>query len=195
MNAGSPTKRYRMAAQVGIAWACAAAAALGTVYLVTLTLVNSWPDAVSTFQSLWYWIVPLLAGFALQVGLFAYSRRLARMGVSPHSSGVVASGGASAVSMVACCTHRIADVLPLMGLAGVAMFLSTYQTLFLLAGLLSNLVGIVFLLGEMAKHKLYDPQGVLLAPLLRFPVDRAKYPAAGLAGLVMTAAILLKLMA
>ena len=129
--------------------------------------------AWETYLALWYWMTPLVAGFALQVGLFGYSRTLARAGVSPHASGVVASGGTSAVSMVACCAHHLTDVLPLVGLAGVTLFLSSYQSLFLLAGVLSNAVGVTFLLGEMQKHRLYAPKGRLLAPLLRWPVRRA----------------------
>jgi hypothetical protein len=167
----------------------AAALALALLYGVTLSLLNGPVYAWETFLALWYWMVPLVAGFALQVGLFGYSRSLAHAGVSPHASGVVASGGASAVSMVACCAHHLADVLPLVGLAGVTLFLSGYQSLFLLAGVLSNVVGIAFLLGEVQKHRLYAQDGRLLAPLLRWPVRRAVPYLAGAAVLLMASAL------
>jgi hypothetical protein len=164
---------FKAAGRKGLRWGVAAALSLVLLYGVTLTLLNGAAYAWETFLALWYWMTPLVAGFALQVGLFGYSRSLAHAGVSPHASGVVASGGTSAVSMVACCAHHLTDVLPLVGLAGLTLFLSTYQSLFLLAGLLSNIVGIAFLLGEMQKHRLYAQGGRLLAPLLRLPVRKA----------------------
>ncbi|MBI4080995.1 MAG: hypothetical protein HY423_00150 [Candidatus Lambdaproteobacteria bacterium] len=173
----------------GWGWGMAAALALALLYGATLSLLNGPVYMWQTFLALWYWMVPLVAGFGLQVGLFGYSRALARAGVSPHASGVAASGGTSALAMVACCAHHLADVLPLVGLAGAALFLSSYQSLFLLAGVLSNGVGIAFLLGEMQKHRLYAQEGRLLAPLLRWPVRLAVPYLAGLALLVMAVAI------
>ncbi len=161
------------ARRAGWRWAGAAALLLALLYGVTLSLLNGAAYAWETYLALWYWMTPLVAGFALQVGLFGYSRSLAHAGVSPHASGVAASGGVSAASMVACCAHHLADVLPLVGLAGVTLFLSSYQSLFLLAGVLSNAVGSTFLLGEMQKHRLYASDGRVLAPLLRWPVRRA----------------------
>jgi len=164
---------FLRARRAGGSWGIAAATVLALLYGVTLSLLNGAAYAWETYLALWYWMTPLVVGFALQVGLFGYSRTLARAGVSPHASGVMASGGASAASMVACCAHHLTDVLPLVGLAGVTLFISSYQSLFLLAGVLSNVVGIAFLLGEMQKHRLYAPDGRLLSPLLRWPVRRA----------------------
>jgi hypothetical protein len=177
------------ARRTGRRWGIAAAIALALLYGVTLSLLNGVAYAWENFSALWYWMVPLLVGFALQVGLFGYSRTLARAGVSPHATGVMASGGTSAVSMVACCAHHLADGLPLVGLAGVTLFLSSYQSLFLLGGVLSNGVGTLFLLGEMQKHGLYAQDGALLAPLMRWPLRRALPYVAGAAALLMTYAI------
>ena len=185
-GASAPFLRAR---RTGWRWGIAAALALALLYGVTLSLLNGAAYALDTFLALWYWMTPLVAGFALQVGLFGYSRSLAHAGVSPHASGVVASGGASAVSMVACCAHHLTDVLPLVGLAGVTLFLSGYQSLFLLAGVLSNVVGIAFLLGEMQRHHLYAPDGGMLAALLRWPVRGAVPYLAGSAVLIMAIAI------
>jgi hypothetical protein len=185
---GDPAPFVR-ARRTGVRWGIGAALALALTYAVTLSALNGAAFAWDTFAALWYWMVPLVLGFALQVGLFGYSRALARAGVSPHASGVVASGGASAVSMVACCAHHLTDVLPLVGLAGVTLFLSSYQSLFLLAGVLSNLLGMLFLLSEMQKHHLYAPEGGLLAPLLRWPLRRALPYAAGASALLMAFAV------
>ena len=177
--------QFRAARRAGWRWGLLAACALGLLYGLTLSLANSPGYALDTFLALWYWMTPLVAGFALQVGLIAHGRFLAKAGVSPHASGVVASGGASALSMVACCAHHLADVLPLVGLAGAALFLSGYQVLFLLAGVLSNVVGITYLLGEIGRHRLYAPQGRVLAPLLRMPVRGAVPYVTGTAILIM----------
>ncbi len=48
--------------------------------------------------------------------------------------------------MAACCAHHLADVLPLLGLSGVAIFLVRYQLFFIIAGVLSNVVGITITL-------------------------------------------------
>jgi hypothetical protein len=189
-DAGQPAVApFAAARRTAWVWGLAATLGLMLLYAVTLSAVSGAAYAWDTFLSLWYWIVPLAAGFGLQVGLFGYSRSLARAGVTLHRSGVVASGGASAVSMVMCCTHRLADVLPLVGLAGLALFLSSYLTLFMLAGVLSNFVGTVFLLGEMQKHGLFDPNGRVLSPLLRLPVRPALPWLAGGAVLVQAVAI------
>jgi hypothetical protein len=84
------------------------------------------------------------------------------------------------MSMVACCAHHLADVLPLMGLAGVAVFVASYQSLFLLAGVLSNLVGLLYVLGTIRRHGLHPRRSTMLSLVARWPVDRA-IPAAVIA--------------
>jgi hypothetical protein len=56
--------------------------------------------------------------------------------------------------------------------------LTAYQTLFLLLGLLSNVVGLVYILGLLHRHGLFPEQGGLLARTVRGPVDRAFLPVA-----------------
>lgn len=75
--------------------------------------------------------------------------------------------------MIACCAHHLTDVLPVVGLAGAAMFLAAYQSLFLLLGVLSNLVGTVYLLGLIRRHGLFPRDASLLSRSVRWPVDRA----------------------
>ena len=106
------------------------------------------PTSSTSLGRLWFWMVPLVLGFSLQVGLFVYARRAARARhATAHAHGVVASGGASTVSMVACCAHHLTEVLPVLGFAGAATVLATYQSVFLLAGVLANLGGLVYVLG------------------------------------------------
>jgi hypothetical protein len=137
------------------------------VYVSVLVVANSVEHAVTEFARLWYWMVPIIVGFGLQLGLFAYARGAASERSTTSARGVVGSGGTSTLSMVACCAHHLTDVLPLIGLAGAAVFLTAYQGVFLLLGLLSNVVGIVYLLGVLRQHGLFPGEGSWLSTAVR----------------------------
>jgi hypothetical protein len=183
----SQHRRFRSRAA---GWGVLTGSLLVGLYGATLAVANSPAYLVEEFLRLWFWIAPLVLGFSLQVGLFVYARAAARAGrARAPAHGIVASGGATTVSMVACCAHHIADVLPVIGLAGAATLLATYQGVLLLVGVLSNLVGIIYVLGLLREHGLYPSRASLLSLALRWPVDRALGPAIGLA-LVVVAAVL-----
>jgi hypothetical protein len=192
MNQAKRAIDYRKAMKRSVLWGVLAGLGIGLVYLIIVSAVNSFEAAVSTFLSLWYWMVPIVVGFGLQVALFTYGRGLAKAGAAPHASGVMASGGTSAVSMIACCSHYLSNVLPLLGLTGLSLILSNYQGLFLMAGLLSNLVGIAYLLGVMGQHRLYDTEGKGLALLLRWPIHRFVPYVAAVAAAILLIAIYLE---
>jgi hypothetical protein len=163
-------------------WGALAGSLLVGLYAGTLALTNSLEHLVEEFLRLWFLMTPLVLGFSLQVGLFAYARRASRAGRAPaHAHGIVASGGASTVSMVACCAHHLAEALPLIGLAGAATLLVAYQNLFLLLGILSNLVGLVYVLGLLRRMGRFPARTSLLSLALRWRVDRALGPAFALA--------------
>lgn len=131
-----------------VGWGALAGALVVGVYVGTLAVANSLEHLREDVLRLWPWMAPLVVGFSTQVGLFAYARSGLCGGRStPHARGVVASGGASTASMVACCAHHLTDVLPVVGFAGAATLLATYQSAFLLLGVLSNFVGLVYVLG------------------------------------------------
>jgi hypothetical protein len=174
----------------GLAWGSAAGIVLIAVYVGTLGLANSFPHVFDELSRLWFWMAPLVLGFSIQVGLFAYARRAARAKDSAaHAHAVVASGGASTVSMVACCAHHLTDVLPVVGLAGAVSVLATYQSVFLLTGVLANLVGLVYVLGLLRRHRLFPERASLLSRLMRLPFDRALIPAVVLAVVVFVAVV------
>jgi hypothetical protein len=175
----------------GAVWAALAGSLLVGVYAGTLAVANSFEHVLDEFLRLWFWMVPLVIGFSLQVGLFVYARGAARARHSTaHAHGVVACGGASTLSMVACCAHHLTDVLPIIGFAGAVTLLATYQDMFLLLGVLSNLVGLVYVLGLLRRHGLSPSRRSLLSLALRWPVDRALLPTVALAAAVFVAALL-----
>lgn len=131
-----------------------AAALLLMVYLGIITLAEGFEHALSQTSDLWYWVMALAIGFGVQAGLFSFIRQSTRRRRAGTTASVGASGGVSAGSMVACCAHHLSDVLPFLGLAGLATFLTSYQTFFIVAGVLSNVVGITIMLDTIQRHGL-----------------------------------------
>ncbi len=75
--------------------------ALVAVYIAVLGFANSLQHVASEFLRLWFWIVPLLLGFVAQIALFAYARGATKGRGGLPASGVVGSGVANTVSMLA----------------------------------------------------------------------------------------------
>ncbi len=130
------------------------AALLILIYLGLIALAQDWTHALEQTASLWYWVVALAGGFGIQAGLFSFIRQGIRERKAAVTGSVAASGGVSAGSMAACCAHHLADVLPLLGLSGVAIFLVRYQLFFIVAGVLSNIIGITIMLETIQRHGL-----------------------------------------
>ncbi|MBR9707307.1 MAG: hypothetical protein GOV15_02625, partial [Candidatus Diapherotrites archaeon] len=122
-----------------------------------VSLAQSFDHAVQQFTDLWFLMLPLLVGFGVQVGLFSYMRGVAK--TREATASVAAAGSMSTASMVACCAHHLTDILPIIGLSGAMIFLTEYQSFFLVLGILSNLVGVTFLLSVMKTHSLYNKRG------------------------------------
>ena len=123
----------------------AGAVALLVFYFLLLALLSgSWWHPIDDLLEFKYWIGALLAGFGVQMGLYHHIRSVARLKGSGGKA-AAAGTGASTTAMIACCAHHLADVLPIIGLAGVALFLSEYKAAFMAIGILSNLVGIIIM--------------------------------------------------
>jgi YHS domain-containing protein len=122
------------------------AAGLISFYFVLVALLSgSWQHPLDELLALKYWIGPLIVGFGIQVGLFYYIRKV--MYLKGHGGRAAAAGtSTSTVAMVACCAHHLTDVLPVIGLAGLSLFLSEYKTVFIALGIVSNAAGIVIML-------------------------------------------------
>jgi hypothetical protein len=154
-----------------------AGTALLSIYFLILTVANSFTHAIEQFQDMWYWIFLLVAGFGVQVGLFTYMRAVIRLkkdsGVA--TSTVAAAGGISTTSMVACCAHHVTDVLPILGVSAAAVFLNQYQNVFIIVGVLSNLIGITVMLRIIQKHDLYAADQKMLAFFMKLNMNRSLY--------------------
>jgi YHS domain-containing protein len=128
-----------------------AAGALGALgllifYLGMITLAQGWEHATAQLLDDRNFITAIVLGFGTQVGLYTYLR-----GLHAHTvvGGVAASTGTSTAAMLACCAHHLADVLPIVGVAGAAVFLNTYKTPLLWLSIAMNLAGVAYLLWKI----------------------------------------------
>jgi len=128
--------------------------ALLVIYFGIVSFANSFDHALTVFGNLWYWIALLTIGFGFQVGLYVYVRQTIKNGTKGATAEVATAGGISTGSMIACCAHHVTDLLPILGLGAAAMFLTQFQTSFILLGVFSNLVGITMMLHIIGKHNL-----------------------------------------
>jgi hypothetical protein len=140
-------------------------AAVGMVsfYLGLITLTSDWYYAKTQFDDFRWWILSLSAGFGTQAGLFFHLRRLSRARLKVARSTVTASGGLSTMAMALCCSHYLATFLPVVGLPFLSAALSgvgQYQVEFFLLGLVSNTLGIGYMLPLIAKGKAIPAGGV-----------------------------------
>ncbi|HIH19908.1 TPA: hypothetical protein HA244_01430 [Candidatus Micrarchaeota archaeon] len=137
------------------------AGALGGLFLLAIffglmLLTNPLSMALVEFKRLLPWIAALVTGFSIQVYLYAFLKKsiLEKAALNKATTGLAASGGMSTGAMVACCAHHFTDVLPFLGFAAAAAFLSQYQEVFLLIGVLSNAIGIIMMLGVFKRMKI-----------------------------------------
>ncbi|MEM2889411.1 MAG: hypothetical protein QXM52_02985 [Candidatus Bathyarchaeia archaeon] len=141
-------------------------------YFSIVGTLESFDHAVAEFLSISYLLIPLIVGFGVQVSLFSYSRSLSKA-MRQGSVSVTTSGGLSTASMIACCAHHLTDVVPFIGITALTLFLTAYQIVFIIIGLLSNIVGVLTILAFMQKHKLYNPRG-FLANLMQLNIAKTR---------------------
>ncbi len=137
--AGSGTSMVRP-----LAVAALASLAMLGIYFGVLTLVSGWDFTVSQFAQFRYYVLSLALGFGVQMGLYVHLRqRLAYH----HTGGkiVVASGATSTGAMLACCSHYLTNILPVIGAAGVVTMIAQYQVELFWVGLAFNLGGIIII--------------------------------------------------
>ncbi len=157
-----------------IGYGIAASASFFAFYIAVLTALNSFEHALSTFSQYWYFMIPLVIGFGIQVGLFFYVKSEAKARSARGAKGAVAaSGGLSGAAMIACCAHHATDVMPFLGLAVASAFLAQFQGLFLALGVFSNIVGIMFMLKTIKEHKFYEEKNGFSRELFKLDLKKA----------------------
>ena len=117
-------------------------AGLLLLYLGLVSLAEGWGHAVELLIEDAWIVGPILAGFGVQVGMYAYLKTVIHAAARGTGALAGAGGGTSTAAMVACCAHHVTDVLPLLGLSAAATFLAEYRIPFMVVGLVTNLIGI-----------------------------------------------------
>jgi len=144
------------------------AAGLVGLYLLIVGLGSrSWAHALSLLSTDRYYVAAVVAGFGIQIGLYAYVRGLGRHDRAVGSSTVVAATGTgtSTVSMIACCLHHVSDIVPIVGLSGAAVFLSNYKVPLILVGVVTNAVGIAYMARAIVHHRRLVAQAACHPPV------------------------------
>ncbi len=165
----------------------AAGVLLLAFYAGILILLQGVEHAIDQSARLWYWLLALAVGFGVQAGLLSFIRHSLKQRREATAS-VATSGGVSAGSMAACCAHHLSDFLPLLGLSGLAAFLTEYQLLFIVIGVISNVVGIAIMLETIQRHQLCPVLSKLRVNLGL--VKKATMIAAGLATVILVLVII-----
>lgn len=126
-----------------ILYGVAAALLLLAAYFLIVALVSGWELTLEQFGQFWYFIVTLAIGFGVQIAMYVRLRH-----VTYHAGGsdkvVAVSGGTSTAAMISCCTHYLANVLPVLGATGVVALVAQYQTELFWLGLAFNAAGVVY---------------------------------------------------
>ncbi|HSB22448.1 MAG TPA: hypothetical protein VLE94_04980 [Burkholderiaceae bacterium] len=132
------------AAAIGVA----ASLALLALYFIVVGLVSGREYALEQFQAYGYFLLGLAAGFGVQMGLYAYLKRLV---AHRDASGkvVAVSGTTSTAAMISCCAHYLTNVVPVLGATGLVTLAAQYQVQFFWVGMAFNLAGIAFILPKV----------------------------------------------
>ncbi len=129
-----------------------ASAILLGVYFAVLTLVSGWSFTQEQFADYWYFIISLAVGFGIQIALYQYLKSLVHEGLGMGKV-VGVSGTTSTAAMVSCCAHYLVNLVPILGITGLATFVAQYQIKIFWVGLAFNLFGIAFISNKIIKFK------------------------------------------
>ena len=114
------------------------------IYFSMLTVVSGRDFALMQFFDFWPFVISLAIGFGIQIGLYSYLKKA----ISQHcASGkvVAVSGATSTTAMISCCAHYLANILPVVGAAGVVTFVGQFQIQMFWFGLALNVAGILYI--------------------------------------------------
>ena len=122
------------------------------IYFGTITLISGWSFAKDQFSDFWYFVVSLAVGFGIQIGLYMYLRDLIK-GRQGGGKVLGVTGATSTMSMVSCCAHYLANLLPVLAISGMVTLATQYQIQLFWAGLIFNFGGIAYMINKVIKIK------------------------------------------
>lgn len=119
-----------------------------TIYFGVVSLISGMDFALGEFKKYWYFFLPLTLGFGIQVGLYTYLKNLVGQHGAPGKA-VAVSGTTSTAAMVSCCAHYLANIVPLLGVAGFLTVVAEYQVELFWVGLAFNAAGLVYVTSKV----------------------------------------------
>jgi Cu+-exporting ATPase len=122
------------------------------VYFTVLTLVSGWSFTQEQFVDYWYFVVSLAVGFGVQVALYQYIKSLVHSGKGMGKV-VGVSGTTSTAAMISCCAHYLVNLVPILGVTGLATFTAQYQVKLFWVGIFFNIAGVVYMINRIIKFK------------------------------------------
>ena len=129
-------------------------ATLLAIYFSVVGLISGWPFALSQFSLFWYFIISLVVGFGIQIGLYSYLKQLVEnSSMAMEGKTVAVTGATSALSMISCCTHYLTNIVPILGIAGAISVIAQYQVEIFWVGLAFNIFGITFIGNKIIQFK------------------------------------------
>lgn len=121
-------------------------------YLIQMLGMQDWEAPIDFMLDKWYFVLPLVAGFGTQAGLFHAIHQLACHGGGPPSprlrrtgGSMATSGGVSGGAMLACCMHNLVLLFPILGASGLATFFTAYQSQVFLVSIAVTLLGVGYM--------------------------------------------------
>lgn len=130
-----------------------AAVTLLSLYVAIVSLAQGWQSALQLLRQDAPLVAPITLMFGLQAALYTHLRMLVRSRVRTAGALTGASGGTSTAAMVACCAHRVADLLPILGLSAAAGFLAAWKVPFMIVGLSFSLAGAAIILRRVILYR------------------------------------------
>lgn len=127
-----------------------AAFLLPTASLSLIYLLSGKPGVELQVSSYGFFILTLAAGFGTQIGLFSYLQEKRKQAIGKGA--VAGSGAVSGLAMIACCTHYLSGLLPVLLGTGLVTFAVQWQGRFFWIGFLTNLLGIIYLVGKLRRR-------------------------------------------
>lgn len=119
---------------------------------------RSWSTTIAQFRQLWFWMILLSTGFGTQIGLFVHLRKIIdeQHKITGSKAITAASTTTSGTAMIACCAHHLTEILPIVGLSGLAVFFTQYQIPLIILGIGMNIFGIVYMLRQIFSRENND---------------------------------------
>ncbi|MBI2632804.1 MAG: hypothetical protein HYW78_00225 [Parcubacteria group bacterium] len=112
------------------------------IYFGITAAISGFAFAKRQFADFWYFIISLVAGFGVQIGLYSYLRIKIREQATKKVAAI--SGTTSTIAMLSCCAHYLANLIPIIGIAGTIALIAQYQIELFWVGIAFNVFGIMY---------------------------------------------------